>query len=499
MRILLVEDDENLAHTLTSVLSKNNYILDISADGEMAWEMINIVSYDLILLDVMLPKLDGLSLCRRLRKHDLQIPVMMMTARDSMGDKLIGLDSGADDYLIKPFEIQELLTRIRVLSRRLLAEQSTAVFSCGNVRLNPQMREITCNGQALSLSRKEYLLMELFLRYPSRVFSRSDIIDRLWSLDKLPTEDTVKSHIRRIRRKLKQVGAEDMIETLYGHGYRVNPRFLKNSGPNASELAAQRKELNDAIVQIWDNVRGGIFQQVETLEGAAIALQSGYLDLNGLQAAQKSAHQLAGTVATFGFEAASHIARAIEILLQTPPDAIDPNSLSPLVKTVRLQLEEPAGNFLVNGENAPDPLEPAVSALDFPADLGQVRVLVIDDDPAIPVLVCQILANLGIEAIALEKPTQIWKALETVQPNFLIVDVNMPEIGGLELCRMIRETPQWSWLPILAITVETDRQTVQRVFASGADDYLSKPIVPEELSTQVLNRIRRSQQLRRQS
>ncbi|MFB2834911.1 response regulator [Floridanema evergladense] len=491
MRILLVEDDENLAKALTTVLSKQNYILDVSSDGEMGWEMINIISYDLVLLDVMLPKLDGISLCRRLREHNQQVPVMLMTARDSMTDKLIGLDSGADDYLVKPFDIQELLARIRVLSRRL-TEESKDILSCGSIRLNAQMREITWNGKVLPFSRKEYLLIELFLRHPCRVFSRTDIVDHLWTLDKLPTEDTVKSHIRRIRNKLKEVGAEDLIETLYGHGYRINPSFLQSSLASSSLSPAQGKELNEAIVQIWQNIQEGVFQNLEILEETMTSLQSKISDINQLQAAQKSAHQLAGTVATFGFEAASHIAKAIEILLQNQPLSINLDSLSQLVRSLRLELERSPVNF-ANQETQTDFL---ASLPNLPlTDSGEIRVLAIDDDATVLILLKQLLEDVGIKVATLENPTQIWQVLETVQPNLLILDINMPKISGLELCQNVRNTEQWSWLPILILTVQTDRQTVQQVFACGADDYLTKPIVPEELSTQVINRIRRSQKL----
>lgn len=339
MRILLVEDDENLAKTLTALLGKHNYLLDIATDGEMGWDMVNILPYDLVLLDVGLPKLDGISLCQRLRQQDQNLPIMLMTVRDSVTDKLIGLDSGADDYLVKPFNLQEFLARIRVLSRRS-SERSEAVLTYGNIRLNPQMREITCDGKVLPFSRKEYLLIELFLRHPHRVFSRSDIIDHLWALDSLPAEDTVKSHIRRIRRKLSQFGADDLIETLYGHGYRVNPAFLQHS-PADSELSpAQVKDLDEAIEQIWCNIQAGVFQRVAILEQAVVTLQAGLgLDPDRLELAQRNAHQLAGMVGTCGFDVASLIARAIEMQLQQPLHPRSIYSFSQLVATLRWELE----------------------------------------------------------------------------------------------------------------------------------------------------------------
>lgn len=491
MRILLVEDDENLAKALTAILSKHNYLVDVSQDGEIAWEMIHVVDYDLVLLDVNLPKLDGMGLCHRLRDHNQQLLVMLMTVRDSVTDKLMGLESGADDYLVKPFDMQELLARIRVLSRRL-SEQSTPVLSCGNIRLNPQMREISCNGKAIPFSRKEYLLIELFLRHPHRVFSRTDIVDHLWSLDNLPTEDTVKSHIRRIRRKLSQVGAEDLIETLYGHGYRINPAFLQHSPSNSDLSPSQVNDLNQVIEQVWQNIRSSVLEQVAALEQAVTSLQEGILDANNLQQAQQTAHKLAGTVGSCGFETASHIARAIESLLQHDPcDLAMTDSLSQLIKPLRFQLEQSPKYSLQldthpNSDASPERLP----------DSPIIRVLAVDDDASILVLLKQILHTQNIQVTTLEDPTHIWNALKTVQPDLLILDINMPEINGLSLCQSIRETPDWSWLPILILTVQTERQIVQQVFTSGADDYLAKPIVPDELAMRVLHRIKRSQHIR---
>ncbi|WP_088888899.1 response regulator transcription factor [Leptolyngbya ohadii] len=340
MRILLVEDDRNLAAALTTLLNRHNYLLDVSTDGEMGWEMINIIDYDLVLLDVELPKLDGISLCRRLREHHYHVPVMLMTVRDSVTDKSVGLDSGADDYLVKPFDIQELLARIRVLSRRL-AERSTTVLSCGKLRLDPKRREISYDGQVLPFSRKEFLLIELFLRHPHRVFSRGDIVDHLWSLDNLPTEDTVKSHIRRIRRKLSEFGAEDLIETLYGHGYRLNPAFASSESEDTL-TPVQEKELKEAIGQVWQNIRSGVWEQLAILKQTILDLEAGNcVEQERIELARQIAHQIAGTVGTCGFEAASHITRAIETLLQQPLYLKTLYSLSHLVKVLSWELEQP--------------------------------------------------------------------------------------------------------------------------------------------------------------
>jgi DNA-binding response OmpR family regulator/HPt (histidine-containing phosphotransfer) domain-containing protein len=346
MRILLVEDDQNLTQALVPVLCHQNYIVDVATDGEMGWDMARTVAYDLALLDVELPRLDGVNLCCRLRNHQQLLPVMLMTVRESLTDKLTGLDSGADDYLVKPFDMGELLARIRVLSRRLV-EQATSIISCGNICLNLESREVTCNGQLLSFTCKEYLIMELLLRHPQRVFSRRDIVDHVWSLTDFPTEDTIKSHIRRIRLKLHKVGAEDLIETLYGHGYRINPTFLHQEDSNVEVSSSQAKELSQAIGQVWQSIQARVWNQVGAIEQVLEQLQTNSCDQQDLEAARKYAHQLAGTTGTCGFEAASHIARAIEAQLQTPSlTGQRIASLAQLVQVLRSELESPPAQNL---------------------------------------------------------------------------------------------------------------------------------------------------------
>ncbi len=221
MKILLVEDDQNIVIPVEEYLSDQNYIVEVSQDGQEAWNLLEAFSYDLILLDVMLPKIDGLSLCKRLRQQGNECPILMLTARDTLEDKVLGLDAGADDYLIKPFELQELSARIRALLRR----NQTAlppILEWGDLHLNPSSCEVYYQDQLVMLSPKEYQLLEFFLRNPRRVFSRSQLLDRIWPFDRVPGEATIKTHIRSLRQKLNDVGASpDIIETVYGLGYRL--------------------------------------------------------------------------------------------------------------------------------------------------------------------------------------------------------------------------------------------------------------------------------------
>ncbi|MCC3586017.1 MAG: response regulator transcription factor [Microcoleus sp. PH2017_29_MFU_D_A] len=222
MKILLVEDDDRIAQALAEALTDQHYAVDIAADGQEGWNFAETFTYDLILLDVMLPKIDGITLCQRLRRQGLKTPVLMLTARDTSNDKVIGLDAGADDYVVKPFDLPELAARIRALLRRG-STTLPPVLEWENLRLNPNTCEVTYRDNLLNFTPKEYSLLELFLRTGGRVLTRSAILDHIWAFEDSPGEETVKVHLRGLRQKLKAAGAPaNFIETIYGMGYRLN-------------------------------------------------------------------------------------------------------------------------------------------------------------------------------------------------------------------------------------------------------------------------------------
>jgi DNA-binding response OmpR family regulator len=223
MKILLIEDDNRIADSLIEGLADQNHVVELATDGEIGLALALVSPYDLILLDIMLPKLDGWQVCRQLRDSGTSTPILMLTARDTVEDRVIGLDVGADDYLIKPFDLQELFARIRALARRGVPNLPP-ILEWGLLRFDPSSLEVSYDANPVALSAKEYGLLELFLRHGTRVFSRAQIIDHLWTLDQFPEEATIKAHIRSLRQKLKAAGApEDFIETIYGSGYRLKP------------------------------------------------------------------------------------------------------------------------------------------------------------------------------------------------------------------------------------------------------------------------------------
>ncbi|OLP18042.1 transcriptional regulator [Leptolyngbya sp. 'hensonii'] len=500
MRILLVEDDEGMLEILTRLLSQQNYVVDVAQDGESGWELVEVFPYDLVLLDVMLPRLDGISFCRRLRDRKNQVLVMLLTARDTTTDKLMGLDSGADDYVVKPFNVQELAARIRALLRRG-STAASPLLTCGGLCLDPNAHEVTYGEQSLQFSRKEYLLLELFLRNQSRVYSYSEVADHLWSLDvDPPTEATIRTHIKNIRRELKAVGAENLIETMYGQGYRINPEFVKTvqgqPRPEGETGGGKQTSLDLGVSEIWQQTKGTSFERVVCLEQATQALKSGTFDRAMGQLAVQSAHKLAGSLGMFGFETGSTLARQLETLFQA---GVKPKSkltqdvqeklqqqVEPLVVALRRELEGTAQEVVCFPE-----------AEVITGELAQLRarILAVDDDPQVLILLQSLLEPLEVQFTALDSPTHFWEVLQSAQPDLLLLDINMPGMSGFELCRSLRQNQEWNWLPVLLLTARTDRDSLQQAFLSGADDYVIKPIAAQELLIRLLNRLRRAQTL----
>ncbi|HEY9825610.1 MAG TPA: response regulator transcription factor [Stenomitos sp.] len=221
MRLLLIEDDIHLGDALTEALTDQGYIVDWVKDGVAGWEQSQLLTYDLLILDVMLPKLDGITLCQKLRHSKIGVPILMLTALDTSLDKVKGLDSGADDYMIKPVDLPELLARLRALLRRS-SQQLSAVLTWGELSFDPTTYELSYGGEPIRLTPKELSILEVFLHNGRRVLTRSHLIERCWSFEDPPDEETIKSHLKSMRHKLRKAGApEDFIETVYGIGYRL--------------------------------------------------------------------------------------------------------------------------------------------------------------------------------------------------------------------------------------------------------------------------------------
>jgi DNA-binding response OmpR family regulator len=610
-KILLVEDDYCLAEAFRQALSQHHYTVEVSHDGQDAWEMTEFSQYDLIVLDWILPSLDGINFCKQLRMKGIQTPVLLITAQDDRDSRIVGLDAGVDDYVTKPISFQELHARIRALLRRSrLALASTLKW--GNLELNPNLCQVTYNGKVVPLRNKEYNLLELFLRNNQRVFSQQALLNALWTLDSHPTANTVRAHIKSIRKQLKKAGAGDLIETLYGVGYRLRSEALMVSPIEEKPIPPQLSlpAISPEFAVNWERYRDHYGERLQVIEQAVSAFQSGIGNKSLTDQAQREAHTLIGSLGSFGLDEAAQLAREIEQVLATfkgsllAPKKID--SLSQRVDRLRQILNystveapaltasiEPqampqhpaqllivdddrdlaeqlaiAANFsglkptvavnLIQAKEALAASLPDIILLDLEltsevedgflllqqfrqqhpqipvvvltahqeladrvkvARLGgrgylqkpilpfqvmaivsqvlqqsaatEASLMIVDDDPQVLEILDHTLRPLGFNLTLLSDPRNFWKTLESTEPELLILNIEMPDWNGVELCQVLRNDLRWNKLPVVFLSAHTDAATIRQVFAAGADDYLSKPVTPTELVSRVLNRLNR--------
>jgi diguanylate cyclase (GGDEF)-like protein len=627
MRILLIEDDEALGEILQRSLTQHHYAVDRVNDGQKGWNYAQSAEYDLILLDVGLPKLDGISLCERLRSQGCATPILLMTAKDATTERIKGLDAGADDYLIKPLDVGELQARVRALLRR---KDSTPapILEIAGLQLDPSRGQVSYREQVLKLTPKEYGLLELFLRNPTRLFSRGQIIEHLWTFEDIPSEESVKAHIKGLRQKLKQVGGVNWIENIYGMGYRLNPPIGKHAllaeahtieppHPTTESDTAMRSpveaQFDQAVAGLWQQYQDMMCQRMDLLHQAAIACQSAQILIPDLrQAAAQAVHKLAGVLGMFGKDEGTSLSRAIEHLLtedapdlhnlptlvqqldtilnlpnsaaqppravvssptqSTPPTlatptqpygirvlliAVDPKltaalqqlsaiaeiqwqsfstpqqaqvwlkdhtpsllitelehgaawgeqfrvmaelaartpSVPTVVITATTDLSDRVAIAQAGGQRILPASTPAAQVWETITPLLQrfqsVNVLAVDDDPIFLDALPPLLEPWGIRVMGVSEPETFWTVLEAHPPDLLLLDVEMPHFNGIELCHAVRADLRWQDLPILFVTARRDRHTIQQVFAAGADDYITKPIVGSELITRMTQRLDR--------
>ena len=223
MRILLVEDEPEAARVLAKGLREQSYAVDIASDGVAAAFRAETTDYDALILDLMLPGLDGLAVCRQLRAGGASVPILMLTARDAVASRIAGLDSGADDYLTKPFDFNELLARLRAVIRRGARPPVADRLRAGPLELDTRSREVTKSGQPLRLTAREYALLEYFARHPQQVVGRAEIAEHVWDESYDPFSNVIDVYVQRLRRKLDDGEGQSMIRTRRGEGYAFVP------------------------------------------------------------------------------------------------------------------------------------------------------------------------------------------------------------------------------------------------------------------------------------
>jgi two-component system, OmpR family, response regulator MprA len=219
MRVLVVDDDPAVRESLRRSLAFNGYQVELAGDGEHALRKVATTHPDVVVLDVMMPRMDGLAACRALRAAGDDVPVLMLTARDEVSDRVAGLDAGADDYLPKPFALEELLARLRALLRRVGPSESRTVLRLADLSLDPVSRDVTRGERSLRLTRTEFALLELLLRHPRQVLTRERILDDVWGYDFATSANSLEVYIGYLRRKTEAAGEPRLIHTVRGVGY----------------------------------------------------------------------------------------------------------------------------------------------------------------------------------------------------------------------------------------------------------------------------------------
>lgn len=222
MRVLIVEDEKRMASFIQRGLKEEGFAVDVASDGEQGWEYASMNDYDVILLDWMLPKMDGLAVCAKIRQEGSRVPILMLTVRDTVEDKIKGLDQGADDYLTKPFAFDELLARIRALTRRPRELQEQTVLKAGNLTVDLVGRRVLVGTDQVTLSQKEFALLEFLMRRKGQVVTRSQIAEHVWDLHFDPMSNTIDVYINFLRKKIDGTRKKSRIETLRGSGYRIS-------------------------------------------------------------------------------------------------------------------------------------------------------------------------------------------------------------------------------------------------------------------------------------
>jgi len=517
MRLLIIEDDQDTAAALVGFLSAQLFTIDAAHNAKSALAFVETSQYDLIVLDVMLPGLDGISLCRQLRTQNQRVPILLLTAKDDPADRVAGFEAGADDYVTKPYERSELLARIRALLRRGDTEL-TEVLCWGELQLDPNHCQVTCQSKPLHLTPKEYKLLELFLRHPRRIFDRQTLLDRIWSIDECPGEEAVTTQIRGLRRKLQMAGlTSNPIETLYGLGYRLrslpeerqDDEEIRKEGngtlhsqsehsqsdPSQSDNTSGRDADYTAAVatiqQMWQGFQERLQEQLATLEQAIAHLTTNSLDPNQRQHAKTIAHRLIGSLGAFDIPHAAELARQIERALNSSTAVLQSESavqLEPLLQQLRCLTQRSPMFAVPSSEGAQELL----AASPRPPLTASPIVLMIDDDPN---MFEPMQAEAPNWAVHLETASDLISARERLQsrmPNAIVLDLtfsNTTESGLTLLAQLKRQFPT---IPVVVLSGQGDLSQRVEVARLGANAFLQKPAMPSkvfQVVTQLLNPI----------
>lgn len=501
MKILLVEDDLHSAAILLQLLAESPYTIDAVADAKTAWQYVETYDYNLIILDVILPDSDGLGLCAKLRNEGYTIPVLLLTAKDSTCDHVMGLEAGADDYMVKPYHFQELVARIRALLRRY-HEGDTLIqeFGWDDLRLDLKTNTVTYQQQPLRLTQKEYGLLEIFLRHPQQIFSRSALIDQVWSAGEFPTDEAVTTHIKGLRQKLKAAGLlTDPIETLYGLGYRLKPASVNVSANVSAEPVASisladkpvigslvaepligenispldKAQVQEVIAMMAQKLIASLPETIAMFRRIAIALEQDELGADLRYEGYMQAHRLIGSLGSLGFPEGSAIARQIEEMLHidSPLIAFDVDSLWELITNLEQITCNPSPT--VSTEPNLLPFNPAYSPLPL--------LLIIDDNALLAQAIQLEAESWGMRVQMAFDLTTAREKIAKEAPDVILLDIMFPDSTekGLDFLDELlqRETK----IPTVMMTATSGLSARVMAARKGSCSFIEKPASTEEI------------------
>lgn len=648
MKILLVDDDPRFSSTAKTVLEENLYDIDILDTGKSVFLSLETNSYDLLILDVMIPYVDGISLCRELRKNNYEIPILLLTALQGRNDKMKAFEAGGDDYLVKPFDWDELLARIRALLRRKENKKEvSSTLEWEKLKLKLDTKQSSYNDKILNLTPTEYKILEILLSNPNKLFSLDNLVNQLWDLDDIPTNSTIRSHIKGLRKKIQKAGGgDDLIQTVYGMGYRLktqeNSPTIKNdelekntdskevveaeiksiktskvtknlenievdSDTKSANKEVKKQKISTALLKIWQEYKKSVFDDLESLQEYNDKFDP---HINKEEVVRKS-HNLVGFLGSIGLLEASDICKKLELLFKG--DDSNENDIKKEVKkeikklfeyleklddselkssedlTLKvnqnnkqiLMIDEPSNltnkltelsNFwnldieLVNNfeeaiqkinnpnfeaiildpfysknshlsskilsrlkekiPNIPiiivtekDDLKARLEATKFkvsafiskkihPEKIIEIiydcldksetyKILLVDDDPKFLNSFKAKITDNNLEVITINDPLKLWNLIENISPELLILDLQMPNISGIDLCKVVRNDPRWYKLPIIFLTAYLDNHIIDQMIAAGADDFITKSKIGLELHHRIMTHLQRSQRLKK--
>jgi DNA-binding response OmpR family regulator/HPt (histidine-containing phosphotransfer) domain-containing protein len=507
MKILIIEDDRLVADTVVSLLTSQAHAVEVAEDGAAGWSLVKAYDYDLVILDLTLPKVDGISLCRQIRGHNAQVPILILTGRDDAHTKATGLDAGADDYVVKPFDAEELLARVRALLRRS-GETTQTLLNWGDLLLDPSSCQVTCHDKPVPLTPKEYALVELFLRNPKRVFSCSAILDHLWAYEEAPGEEAVRTHIKGLRQKLKAANpTHDMIETVYGIGYRLKAQEIahEESSPeeNVSPAATQEQDLKAKIQRIWQESQAQVQAQLsliqQTLTGLAQVIDQ-QQDLSqhtstqeSLPIALREAHSLAGSLGTFGFAQGSTFARQLETQLRhiqqnqtiTAPESSNLQTVLQQLQQEIQQANQPKAQTPINASM------PLARATPSPEADQRPTLLIIDADTQ---LAKALLREPACNVFRIEIAKTLSSAREKIQfakPSLILLEPDVAKQIEQSVTFLNQLSHYSPLIPTVIFTVHTDLCERRSLLQSKSHIVLPKPATPNQIldaMQQVLDR-----------